>query len=217
MNGWRRSLATLTLVGLWGSALADVLDEAMSRYSAVDTYAVTLRSSEVKDGPFREVIHYLFRKPGWVRMDFIYPHAGMVLIYNPEKKVVRLWPWGQKGPDFLFSPDNLLLRSVGNERVDYSDIGTLLSRAQALRKHGSVKVLGEEPLNRHTVLHVRITGQGDEEVVEGVHRFDLWLDVRHLMPLRVEAYDPRDMPMDVVLMDDLELNVPLLTPVFDAP
>lgn len=217
MDGWRRSLAALMLVGLGGGAGADVLDDAMSRYSAVDSYAVTLRSSEVKDGPFREVIHYLFRKPGWVRMDFVYPHAGMVLIYNPEKKAVQLWPWGQKGPDFLFSPDNPLLRSAGAERVDYSDIGTLLVRARALGKHGSVKVLGEERLNRHRTLHVRVTGQGDDEVVEGVHRFDLWLDPRHLMPLKVEAYDPRDAPMDVVLMDDLELNVPLLTPVFDGP
>lgn len=51
----------------------------------------------------------------------------------------------------------------------------------------------------------------------GVHRFDLWLDTNSLMPLKVEAYDRRDVPVDWVLMDDLELNVALPRRMFEKP
>lgn len=216
MRSWNRVFALMVLAASSGPATADSLDEALARYASVESYRVTLRSSESPGGAFREVIRYVYRKPGWVRMDFRRPYAGMVLIYSPEKKAVRLWPFGPSGPGFTLSPDNWLLSSAGKHRVDRSDIGALLDHVLQLRQLGVMEVLGEEPLNGRTALHLRVAGR-DHAEVDGVHRFDLWLDAVALMPLKVEAHDRNGVPVDLVLMDDLELNLALPAEVFDRP
>jgi len=149
-------------------------------------------------------------------MDFHRPYAGMVLIYSPEKKAVQLWPFGPSGPGFTLSPDNWLLSSAGKHRVDRSDIGALLDHVLQLRQQGVTEVLGEEPLNGRTALHLRVVGR-DHAEVDRVHRFDLWLDAAALMPLKVEARDRNGVTVDLVLMDDLELNLALPAEVFDRP
>lgn len=213
---WRIPAAVGLFAIMSDTASADLLDDALSRYSKVESYQVTLRSSASHGGPFREIIRYAFKQPGWVRMDFSQPYSGMVLIYDPEKNRVRLWPWGSRGPDFSLSPDNWLLRSEGGERVDRSDIGTLLQRAIRLRERGHAQELGEEWLNHRDTVRLRVIG-GAQQEVEGVHRFDLWLEARTLMPLKVEAYDQGDVPLDLVLMDDLRVDVPLPQRGFQEP
>lgn len=199
-----------------GPVVADILDDALARFARVRTYEVTLRSAETPGGPSREVIRYAYRKPGWVRMDFIRPRPGMVLIYDPEQRVVRLWPFGANGPDFSVSPENWLLTSAGGHRVDRSDLGALLAHAAALRSKGAVEVLGEEPIEGRRTVHVRVLGAGDE-TVDKVHRFDLWLDTDSLMPLQAEGYGLDDMPVDIVQMDDLALDANLPDNVFTVP
>jgi hypothetical protein len=215
-NQGRSIVALLLLAILPGRASADLLDEALLHYSKVETYQVTLRSSASPGEPFREIIRYSFKKPGWVRMDFRKPHNGLVLIYDPESDGVRLWPLDAKGPDFSLSPDNWLLRSGGGERVDRSDIGTMLQRAIRLRASGDAQILGKERVNHRDTVRLRVIG-GAGETVEGVHRFDLWLDALTLMPLKIEGYDIRDAPLDLVLMDDLQVDVPVQDRAFREP
>jgi outer membrane lipoprotein-sorting protein len=212
----RRQVVLLLLAIVSGRASADLLDDALMNYAKVETYQVTLRSSASAGRPFREIIRYAYKKPGWVRMDFRKPHNGLVLIYDPESNGVRLWPLDPKGPEFSLSPDAWLLKSGGGERVDRSDIGTMLQRAIRLREGGDAQVLGNEQVNHRDTVRLRVTG-GAGEAVEGVHRFDLWLDARTLMPLRIEGYDIRDAPLDLVLMDDLQVDVPLQDRAFREP
>lgn len=206
----------MVLVASPGPVTADLLDEAQARFASVESYRVALRSSANPGGAFREIIRYAYRKPGWVRMDFRRPYAGMVLIYSPEKKTVRLWPFGPGGPGFTLDPDNWLLTSAGKHRVDRSDIGALLSRVLWVRQQGVAEVLGEESLNGRSTLHLRVTGR-DRGEVDGVTRFDLWFDRASFMPLKVEAYDRNGIPVDLVLMDDLEINLALPAGLFEAP
>lgn len=69
----------------------DIIQRAIENYQTVDTYVATLRS--VKDGHVSEEIKYYYKKPGFVRMEFITPHKGAVLVYNPETNKVRLRPF----------------------------------------------------------------------------------------------------------------------------
>ena len=214
---WNSVFAIVTLATASGAAsAADLVGDAVARYSVVESYTVTLRSYTEPGGPFREIIRYSYSKPGWVRMDFLRPHAGMVLIYDPERKAVRLWPFGPHGPGLSLDPGSWLLASAGGHRADRSDIAALLAQVAALRERGRAENLGEEALSGRRAVHLRITGLGEAEV-EGVHRFDLWLDAISLMPLKVEAYGRSDVPVDFVLMDDLELNVALPRRLFEKP
>lgn len=210
------ALALLLAAAMPGPAVADVLDDALARFAAVRSYQVTLRASGSAGGPVREVIRYAYRKPGWVRMDFVRPRPGMALIYDPERRLVRLWPFGAGGPGFSMRPQSRLLASTGGHRVDRSDIGALLTHAAALRSRGALEVAGEDALAGRRVLHVRVTGAAGI-TVEEVHRYELWLEADSLMPLRAEAYGLRDAPIDLVLMDDLALDVVFPEGLFDAP
>jgi outer membrane lipoprotein-sorting protein len=54
--------------------MADPLSDAVDRFREVSTYQVTVRSVAA-DGE-RQVIRYFYRKPGWVRMEFVQPHRA---------------------------------------------------------------------------------------------------------------------------------------------
>lgn len=68
----------------------DIIRHAIEHYETVETYVVTLPS--VKHGHLSEEIRYYYKKPGYVRMEFITLHKGAVLVYNPETKKVSNAP-----------------------------------------------------------------------------------------------------------------------------
>jgi hypothetical protein len=80
-----------------GEPSDDPLAAAETRFDTLTTYQLTLRSHPA-DGDAVE-LRYSFRKPGFIRMDFVRPHSGATLIYNPKTRTARVWPFGY--PRFL--------------------------------------------------------------------------------------------------------------------
>src|SRR5512143_3887072 len=93
---------------------ASPLSDAIEQFRGVDTYQVTIRSTHAAG---EEHIRYYYKKPGFVRMEFVQPHAGAVMIFNPGTKRVRLWPFGiGRFPELNLSPDNSIIRSLSGMR-----------------------------------------------------------------------------------------------------
>ncbi len=82
-------LSVLMLAAALTGAHPDPLASAIEHYHTVESYRVTIHSFHA-DG--EEHIRYFYKKPGFVRMEFIRPHDGAVLVYNPLTQRVRLWP-----------------------------------------------------------------------------------------------------------------------------
>jgi outer membrane lipoprotein-sorting protein len=192
-------LASLQIDGM------DPIDAAIERYRTVESYQVTLRSSR---GDASDIIRYSYRRPGFVRMDFVQPHRGTVLIYSPLTGKVRLWPFGGRLFSLTLSPENRLVQSSTGQRVDRSDIGALLENVKALRGNGETKVLGEEPVNGATAVRLTVSGKGNFTVGR-VHRYELWLDRGSLLPLKVVSRDLDNEIIETVAMDGLRINVGL--------
>lgn len=201
--------ALLVLASLEASNI-DPIDAAIERYRKVESYQVTLRSSY---GDKSDTIRYSYKKPGFVRMDFVQPHKGAVLIYNPLTKDVRLWPFGGRLFSLTLSPENRLVQSPTGQRVDRSDIGVLLRNVKALQRNGETAVLGEEIVAGKKTLRLAVTGTGNF-VAGNVHRYDLWLDSLILLPLKVVSRDVQDDIIETVVMDDLNINVRLADELF---
>lgn len=198
---WR--LLALALLGL--DVMADPLDDAQARFGALHTYQVTVRS--VAAAGDRQVIRYFYRKPGWVRMEFVQPYRGMVLIYDPQTRRVRLWPFGVNHlPSLSFAPDHPLLRSAHGHRVDRSDVGALLANLRALRERGSLTQLGDAEVAGRAATGLDIVGHADSTVA-GVHRYRVWLTRDTLFPLRVESFEVGGNPLETVDMADAEVDV----------
>ena len=187
-----------------GPAAADLLHDAQTRFRALESYRVTLRS-HAADGP-RQVIRYAYRKPGSLRMDFVEPHHGAVLIYDPATRRVHLWPFGTDHfPSLNLAPDNPLIRSAGGHRVDHSDVGALLAKLVELRARGSMTEPLDAVIADRPARYIEITGAPAASVAD-VHRYRIWFEKGSLFPLKVQSYDAALELIETVDMSDAELD-----------
>ncbi len=139
-------------------------------------------------------------------MEFIQPHKGALLIYQPDRKRVYLWPFGStKIPPLSLSPDNKLVQSPTGQKVDHSDIGSLLKNIQALQKEGHTEIAGEEAIGADNSLHVIVTGKPGATLGH-VHRYAVWLDHKNGFPVKVVSYDVKDDMIETVVLEDLRIN-----------
>lgn len=199
-------LSALMLAAALSGAGPDVLTDAIERYRKVESYRVTIRSVHADA---EEHLRYFYQKPGFVRMEFIRPHTGAVLVYSPATQRVRLWPFGAgRFPELNLSPGNPLIQSSRRQRVDQSDVGVLLGNMQMLAQDGSLGATDEQALAGRQVLHLKVTGTGSLTVA-GVHRYELWLDAASLFPVKVISRDLQDAIIETVHMEDAEIDVPL--------
>ena len=75
-------IAALLAASLIGASMtADPVTVAQAHFDHVQSYRATIRASG-RSGE-RTEIHYAYLKPGFVRMDFVSPHHGAVLAYDP--------------------------------------------------------------------------------------------------------------------------------------
>jgi len=190
----------------------DVLAAALERFAMIDSYRVTLRSTSEAGV---QVIRYYYRKPGFVRMEFVRPHPGAVLVYDPQRRRATLWPFGPGSfPRLELAPDNPLIRDPRGHSVDRSDAGALIRNARRLQAYGNTEVVGPEPVGRRQALHVAVTGNAGH-AVDAVHRYDLWLARDDLFPLKAESRDEQGRLIETSLMDDVETGVALPDRFFD--
>ncbi|BAL25618.1 hypothetical protein [Azoarcus sp. KH32C] len=189
-----------------GDAMAaDLLAEAATRFQTVQTYRVTLHSHPAEGEP--QVIRYAWRRPGWIRMDFIEPHHGAALIYDPGAHRVHLWPFGPDHlPSLNLAPDNRLILSPRGHRVDQSDVGALLANLQELHAKGRLSEPADGELAGRAVSVVEIEG-GSGVSVLGVHRYRVWFAQESLFPLKVQSFDVNNALMETVDMSDAALDV----------
>lgn len=201
-------LSTLILAAALTSASptgahADPLSGAIEHFRTVESYRVTIRSTHAGS---EEHIRYYYRQPGFVRMEFIRPHAGAVMIYNPDTRRVRVWPFGAGHvPELDMSPGNSFIKSSSGMRIDHSDVGALFENIRALREQGDTEVLGDETADGRTVSHFIVTG-GEGAAVADVHSSELWLDMASQFPAKVISRDIRGAIIETVIMEALEIN-----------
>ncbi|KUY58179.1 MULTISPECIES: hypothetical protein [unclassified Burkholderia] len=200
-------IAALLAASLIGASMtADPVTIAQTHFDQVHSYRATIRSS-ARSGEHAE-FHYAYLKPGFVRMDFVSPHHGAVLAYDPGNGKVRLRPFGEHAlPALTLSPSNPLLRDRSGHRVDRSDVGVLLHNVHALQQGGATVTEGKENLGGRATLRVSVTG-APAHVVDGVHRYRLWLDTEDGFPLKVVSFaDDDGAPLETVTLDDVEIDV----------
>lgn len=197
----------LLLALMWGNAMAaDPIAEAQTRFQALNSYRVTVRS-RAQHGE-QQIMLYAYRKPGWVKVDMVQPHGGAVLIYDPNTRQVRLWPFGLKlALSLSLDPDHPLLRGPHGHQIDRSDIGALLANLAKLHARGSMTSLGETAIGAQPATAWEIVGDAGVAVA-GVHRYRVWLAQDTFFPLRVESWDADGGLIENVDMLDAELDTP---------
>ncbi len=197
------ALGSLTLSSS-SLAMTDILNQAIEKYTKVESYTVTLRS---KSSRGVEVIKYYYKKPGYIRMEFETPHHGSVVTYDPLKKKVRVQPFESiESFSFFFDPSSFIVKSSRGHRVDESDIGTLLKTAAELGKKGAVEIAGSEKIKGRVTDIVTVTGAHGSTVESDVNRYVLYIERATGLPIKVESFGLDGKIIESVLMDDLEVD-----------
>jgi outer membrane lipoprotein-sorting protein len=187
---------------------SDPIAAARVRFRDINAYRATIRSHR---GDGVDVIRYAYKRPGFVRIDCITPHAGVVLVRAPNARHVRVWPLGSTLlPPLKLRPDNPLIRSPSGQRIDRSDIGAILDAVIVLQRDGHTEVLVHEA----EMMHVRVTG-GPRTVAGDVHRCELWLDLVSGLPTEVTNYASNGDRVENLVIDELEINPDLPASLFD--
>lgn len=190
----------------------DPVSKAIAAFASLNSYKVTLKTLCCGSN---ERILYTYKKPGFIRMDFINPHKGAALVYNPLINKVRLKPFGIFSFVVLtLDPDNSLIKNSKGHTIEKSDLGSLLANVNKLIVQGSLVNLPADSLNQRFCDVVQVIGK-DTVMVDGIHVYKLWLDKNLNLPLKVEAFDTSGVLLESVLMDDLKINMDLDDDVFD--
>lgn len=187
------------------AGLTDPISVSRNRFDEIHSYRTTIVS---RSGVGEEIVHYYFRKPGFVRMELELPYPGSVVTYDPEAKEVRVRPFGFLKQFVLsLSPDNMFLRSASGHRVDESDLGSLLRDVMQLRENGQVVLQGSERVLDYEAIKVEVRGEGVISTPHGVHVYVVWIDQATFLPVRVRAYDIEHDLIEDVTMHDLVVDV----------
>ena len=97
-------------------------------YDEVKDYQTEVETILFKeDGSFKtEKSLYTFKKPKWIRLDFVSPHPGMILVYPDRNGKVLMKPQGLFHVDVSSELDDPLLQSPSGQRMDQTDLGLLI-------------------------------------------------------------------------------------------
>lgn len=185
--------------------MTDPLTEAEAAFRVFDSYQATVRAVAA-DGE-RQAMRYFYRKPGWVRIEMLSPNRGAVLIYDPDTRRVRLWPFGtERVLSLSLAPDNRLVRDRRGHRIDRSHVGALLDNLQRLRAQGRATPLGATEVDGRAAIGVEIAGEAGAQVDE-VHRYRVWFAHDTHFPLRVESFAADGSPIETVVLSEVETGV----------
>ncbi len=124
---------------------------------------------------------YTFKKPKWIRLDFLSPHPGMILVYPDKNGKVLVIPSGLlRTIRFHLALDNSLIRVPSGQRIDQTDMGLLIKniRHSLTDRHRGTPSISEE---EDTVQIEVLAADHFREGLETRYRFliskKLWLPV----------------------------------------
>jgi len=183
-------------VPVWGKD-DPLLSEMTDKFNALTNYT-TLLDSEGEDE--RSKIFYTYKKPGFIRMDFIHPHKGAMLIYNPIKNKVTLRPFLKWFFKFNLDPENRLITDSKGHTVDQSDIGALIRSIVVSAREGSVTHLPPETLDNLACPRLRVESTRITYL--------LWIHPELRLPIKVVKLSSEG-EKEVVFLRNLTVDVSL--------
>lgn len=193
------------------ASLGNPVTEAVTRFQHVNSYEALVTTESAGKV---EQMRYHYQKPGYLRLEFIQPHPGLVLTYNPDSQQVHVWPSGfHHFPSFHTTPDNSLLRSEGGHRIDQSDVGYFWHHVERLQTQGAYRVVGNAGTHPNRI-HLLVEG-APGIAVDNYHKFDIWLEPRHFFPVRTTGYGLDGNVLDTVTLQDLQFGIAYPPDFFD--
>jgi outer membrane lipoprotein-sorting protein len=206
------STVVFSLVTLAEAAIAtgldplDILKKVKAAYARAKDYRARIEVTTYDEEGAVETKKFLytFKKPNRIRLDFESPHPGLTLSYPDPKgrAVVRPSAWIPLFKLPLALDNSLLLDSSG-QRVDQTDLGSLIQyieRSLTDQRRGPAGITNENGL-------VRIQVLADNPFRSGtVTRYRFFIDTTLFLPVKVEESTPEGRLQRRIIFENLSID-----------
>jgi outer membrane lipoprotein-sorting protein len=162
-----------------------VLKKMEAAYDEVQDYGTEVETVFFKkDGSFKTTKSlYTFKKPKWIRLDFVSPHPGMTMVYPDRNGRVLVRPGGLFSMlTFHLGLDDLSLESPSGQRMNQTDLGLLIENIRHSvtdQRRGPVSLSEDKDTIRIQVL-------ADDHFREGVEtRYEFLISKEFWLPVEV--------------------------------
>jgi outer membrane lipoprotein-sorting protein len=201
-------LLTLLPIRVGASNLEEaqaLLERMQSAYEKVKDYRVLVKVVTAENGGNRtEEFIYTFKKPNHIRIDFLTPQPGTILIYPDKENKVSVRPWGWSFLDLHLSPDSFLLANPSGQRIDQTDFGLLIKnigRSMDGGRRGPLEILDE-------ARDIRIRVLAEDHFRAGkITKYQFIIDKNTYLPAEVEQWTPEGVFERKISFRNLEINI----------
>ena len=189
-----------------GTDVQDFLKRVEAAYARVIDYRTRIEVTTYEKGGDVEIKKFLytFKKPNRIRLDFESPHPGLILSYPDPKGQVMVRP--SILVPFLklrLAPDNFLLLDSSGQRVDQTDLGSLIKhieRSLTDQRRGPAGITNENGLIRIRVLADNPYRTGS------VTGYQFFIDTTLFLPVKVEESTPEGRLQRRITFESLMIN-----------
>lgn len=191
---WLFVVLTLAAVAPLRAAGEDperIVERMRSAYARILDYQMLVESSTYAGETIQEEtrILYRYRKPGKIRIDFLHPREGWVLVYPSRRGRVGVQAAGMlRSLRLSLAPDDPLLTVWPGQQVTQTDLGLLIEHiAQSLTE----KRLGPADISQvEGDLVIRV--EAENHFLKGVPtRYEFRIDQERWLPVEVREEIPQ--------------------------
>jgi outer membrane lipoprotein-sorting protein len=181
-----------------------LLKRMESAYEKVKEYRVQVKVVTGENAGNRtEEFIYTFKKPNHIRIDFLTPQPGTILIFPDAEGKVLVRPWGWSFLDLHLSPDSILLATSSGQRIDQTDFGLLIKnigRSMDGGRRGPLEILDEA----HDI-RIRVLAE-DHFRAGKITKYQFTIDKNTYLPAQVEEWTPDGVFERKITFRNLEVN-----------
>jgi outer membrane lipoprotein-sorting protein len=182
-----------------------LLKRMESAYEKVKDYRVQVKVVTAENAGNRtEEFIYTFKKPNHIRIHFLTPQPGTILIYPDKEGKVSVRPWGWSFLDLHLSPDSILMANSSGQRIDQTDFGLLIKnigRSVASGRRGPLEILDEAH-------DIRIGVLAEDNFRAGkITKYQFTIDKNTHLPAEVEEWTPEGAFERKITFRKLEINL----------
>jgi outer membrane lipoprotein-sorting protein len=191
-----------------------VVQRMVSAFEKVEDFTceteVTYYDEGMEDKRWR--VTFFFKKEKKFRVDFSYPYKGLSIFYRggDEKLIVRPFRF-LPALSFSLSIDDAIAKTPSGQRIDQTDVGYFIRFVfNNLRSIEQRENKFHEDEERITFLFWAM------DYIEGksLEKYRVFVSKKIWFPLRVERYDHKDRPIELIIFRNHSINPHLEDPFF---
>ncbi|MGA7800953.1 MAG: hypothetical protein WCC36_09085 [Gammaproteobacteria bacterium] len=184
-----------------------ILNQMETAYDEVTNYqvAVEVIFFSKRGATKSQTCLYSFMKPNRIRLDFLSPNPGMIMVYPDADGKVILKPVGLLSPfTFHLALDDPLLQTPSGQQLNQTDLGTLIRNIRHSvtdQRRGPISISTDKD-------SVRIEVLADDHFRKGVAtKYQFVIGKARWLPLEVDAATTKGVPVEKIVFRNFRENI----------